>query len=80
MFFILCLFLFRPVKHFTPNFYFWAPLIALTLAALLESVQHKISASRHTDIYDFMANSAGLLAATLFFRYFVSGKKLEKLV
>jgi len=80
MFFILCLLSFRPVKSLTPNYYFWTPLLTLLIAALLESVQHKISLSRQTDIYDFLANSAGLSAATLFFRYFVSGKKLEKLV
>lgn len=80
MFFPLCLLSFRPIKYHTPNYYFWTPLISLVIAAILESVQHIISASRHTDIYDFLANSAGILAATVFFRFFVSGKKLEKLV
>ena len=79
MFFILCLLTFRPVKLLTPNFYFWTPLLILVIAAFLESIQHKLSASRHTDIYDFFANSAGLLAATIFFRYIVSGKKIEKI-
>ncbi len=80
MFFTLCLLSFRPVKFHTRNFYFWTPLLTLLIAAFLESVQHKISISRHTDIYDFLANTAGLIAATLFFRFFVSGRKLEKLV
>lgn len=80
IFFTLCLLFFRPIKYHTPNFYFWAPLISLVIAAILESVQHTVSASRHTDIYDFLANCAGILAATVFFRFFVSGKKLEKLV
>lgn len=80
MFFILCLLLFRPVKQHTPNFYFWAPLLALLLAVVLEFTQHRISASRHTDVNDFLANTAGLITATVFFRYFVAGKKLEKLV
>lgn len=80
MFFILCLLSFRPVKYYTPNYYFWTPLLSFVLAVLLESVQHKVSASRHTDALDLLANTAGLLTATVFFRYFVSGKKLEKLV
>lgn len=80
MFFILCMLSFRPVKSLTQNYYFWTPLLTLLAAAILESVQHTISVSRHTDIYDFLANSAGLTAATIFYRYFVSGKKLEKLV
>ena len=80
MFFVLCLLLFRPVKQQTPNFYFWTPMIAVLLAVVLEFSQHRLSASRHTDLFDFLANTAGLLAATVFFRYFVAGKKLEKLV
>ncbi len=80
MFFILCILVFRPVKSFTPNYYFWTPLVTLIFAVLLESVQSKISVSRHTDVHDFLANTAGLLAATIFFRFFISGRKLEKLV
>lgn len=80
MFFILCLLLFRPVKQHTSNFYFWTPLIAILMAVVLEFTQHRISASRHTDVMDFLANTAGLLTATIFFRYFVAGKFMEKLV
>jgi len=79
MFFILCLLLFRPVKQFTPNFYFWTPILALILAVALEFLQQKITKSRSSDIYDLWANSAGLLAATFFYRLFVNGKKLEVL-
>ena len=43
LFFILCLLLFRPVKQFTPNFYFWTPLLALVLAVALEFLQQKIT-------------------------------------
>lgn len=77
---ILCTLLFRPVKTLTPNYYFWTPLIALVLAVVLEFSQHKITQSRQTDVYDFLANTMGLLSATLFYRWFISGKKLEKLV
>jgi len=79
MFFILCLLLFRPVKQFTPNFYFWAPIIGLLIAATLEFLQQKITKSRHTDIFDFWANSAGLALATVFYRFFVNNKKLESI-
>lgn len=78
LFFILCLLLFRPVKKLTPNYYFWAPLVAICLAVVLESVQHKISVTRQSDVLDLWANVAGLLSATILFRLFVAGKKLEK--
>lgn len=80
IFAILCTLLFRPVKKLTPNYYFWTPMAALVLAVVLEFSQHKITQSRHTDIYDLFANTLGLSAATLFYRWFISGKKLEKLV
>jgi VanZ family protein len=79
MFFILCLLLFRPVKEFTPNYYFWTPLIALVFAVTLEFLQQKITKSRSSDVYDLWANAAGLSAAVFFFRLFINGKKLEKL-
>ncbi len=80
MFFIMCILMFRPVKPLTPNFYFWSPLATLVLAVALEFLQQKISSTRHTDIYDLVANTAGLLTATVVYRYFIFGKKLEKLV
>ena len=79
MFFGLCILLFRPVKSFTPNFYFWTPLLTLVLAVTLEYLQQKVSASRQSDIYDLWANTAGLLAAVVFYRFFINDKKLEKL-
>ena len=79
MFFILCILLFRPVKQFTPNFYFWTPLLALVFAVSMEYLQHKITASRHSDVYDLWANAAGLSFAVFFYRLFINGKKLEKL-
>ncbi len=79
MFFILCLLSFRPVKQFTPNFYFWTPLLVLVAAIALESVQHKISPTRHSDIYDLWANVAGLSAATMFYALFVNKKWLERI-
>uniref|UniRef100_UPI0032170428 VanZ family protein n=1 Tax=uncultured Draconibacterium sp. TaxID=1573823 RepID=UPI0032170428 len=80
MFFILCLLLFRPVKEFTPNFYFWTPLLALVIAVLLEFLQEHITKSRSSDIYDLWANTAGLASAVVFYRFFINGKKLEVLV
>ena len=80
LFFGLCILTFKPVKRLTPNFLFWTPIVTLILAIFLESIQGKISASRSTDIYDFWANLAGLSTAILFYRFFILGKKLEKLV
>jgi len=80
MFFILCILIFRPIKPLTPNYNFWAPFTTFMFAVLLESVQSKISVTRHTDVKDLLANAAGLIVATIFYHYFISGKKLEKLV
>lgn len=77
MFFVLCILLFRPIKHHTPNFYFWTPVVALLFAVALEFLQQKITASRHSDVYDLFANAAGLAFATIFYRLFINGKKLE---
>lgn len=77
MFFILCLLLFRPVKQFTPNFYFWTPLLTLVFAVAMEFLQQKITKSRSSDIYDLWANSAGLAVSVVFYRFFVNGKKIE---
>ncbi len=79
MFFLLCLLLFRPIKQFTPNYYFWTPLLALVLAVALEFLQQKVTKSRSSDVYDLWANSAGLALAVVFYRLFINAKKLEKL-
>lgn len=79
MFFMLCLLLFRPVKSFTPNYYFWTPILALIFAVALEFLQQKITKSRSSDIYDLWANAAGLSVAVFFYRLFINNKKLEKL-
>ncbi len=79
MFLGLCILLFRPVKSYTPNFYFWTPLLTLVLAVTLEYLQQKIAPSRQSDVYDLWANTAGLLTAAVYYRFFISGKKMEKL-
>jgi VanZ family protein len=79
LFFGLCILLFNPFKKINLKYYFFAPATSLFLGAILELSQHFISRSRHTDLYDFIANSAGILAALVFYYLFVSGKKWEKL-
>lgn len=77
LFFVLCLFLLRPLKKLKYNHYFIAPLISIVASGLLEFIQHTLSASRSSDIFDFAANSIGVLAAIMFFYLFVSGRKWE---
>ena len=77
LFFGLCLLLFRPYQKLKFRYYFWAPVTAISLGAFLELIQHTISSTRNTDIYDFLANTAGILTAVLFFKFFVKGKKWE---
>lgn len=79
LFFVLCLLLFRPFKLLKMKRYFWAPLISILLSGSLEIIQHTISSSRHTDIYDFTANISGVLLSILFYYFFVSEKIWEKL-
>ena len=78
LFFVFCLLLFRPFRKLNLHPYLYAPSISLFLAALLEVVQQTISNSRSSNLYDFIANTAGILASIVFFRYFVSGRIWEK--
>lgn len=80
MFFVLCILMFRPIKQWTPNYYFWTPIATLVLAVFLEFMQQKITKSRSSDVYDLWANVAGLMTAVLFYRFFINNKFLEKLV
>lgn len=79
LFFVLCIFLLRPFKKLRTSYYLWAPLLSVALSALLEFSQRIITPSRTSDIYDFLANTTGVLVATLFFRLFVENNKWEKL-
>jgi VanZ family protein len=78
LFFVFALLLYRPYKQLNLKYMLWAPLTALTFGALLESVQRTISATRDTDIHDFMANTAGVIVSILVYHYFISGKKWER--
>lgn len=78
MFLMLCIFMFRPTKAHTPNFYFWAPLLTLLFATLLESIQQQVSPTRSTDVFDFLANVSGLLSAPVFYRLFIQDRKHER--
>ncbi len=77
LFFVFCLFLLRPLKRLQFKHYIIAPLISIISSGLLEFIQHTLSNSRSSDIYDFLANSIGVLASVLFFKLFVSGRKWE---
>jgi VanZ family protein len=56
----------------------YAPVVSLFFAAALEAFQQMVSSSRSSNLYDFIANSAGVAAATFFFYFFISGRKWEK--
>lgn len=79
LFFVFCILLLRPLKRLKLNYYLLAPLISIVLGGLLEFTQQLFSKSRSSDIYDFLANSLGILAAVLFYYLFVSKKKWEVL-
>ena len=77
LFFFLCLLLLRPFKKLNLKYYLLAPGISILLGLLLETSQQIITISRSSDLFDFLANTSGIAAATLFFYFFVSGKKCE---
>lgn len=78
LFFIFAILLYRPFKKLNLKYLLWAPLTALAFGALLESVQRTISATRDTDIHDFIANTAGIIASILVYHFLISGKKWER--
>ena len=79
LFFGLCMLLFRPFKKLNSKYYLLAPAISISLGLILETSQHLITITRSSDFYDFLANTAGIASATLFYYLFVSEKKWEKL-
>ena len=78
LFFVLCLLLFKPLKYLKFNHIVYSPLVSLILAALIELTQQWLSSSRHTNINDFIANVAGILAALVIYSFLISDRKLEK--
>lgn len=78
LFFILCLLLFNPLKINNLKHKFFAPLITVLLALILESAQHVVSATRTSNLYDFLANVAGIFACLFVYLFFIAGKKWEK--
>jgi VanZ family protein len=79
LFFVFCVFLLLPFKKLKTSYYFWAAAISVSLSAMLEFIQHTITPSRASDVYDLMANITGVFSALLFFRLFVVNRKWEKL-
>jgi VanZ family protein len=69
----------RPLKRLNLKHYLLAPLVSIISSGLLEFIQHSLSVTRQSDLYDFLANSIGVFTAVLFFYLFVSGRKWEKL-
>jgi VanZ family protein len=79
LFFTLYLFLVRPFKKLDMNSYFTAALTSIGLSGMLEFIQHLLSSTRQSDIFDFLANTTGVLSALLFFKLFVEKRKWEML-
>ena len=78
LFFIFCMLLFRPFKKLKMNQLFLAPAIALFFAATLEFMQTWITSSRNSNIFDFYANTAGIIVAVIVYSRLISGTKFEK--
>lgn len=76
-YFVLTLLLIRPFSSLTRLPYVYSLISASLLSGCVEILQEQIAVLRHGDIYDFLANLAGVLMALLFYRLFISGKKTE---
>jgi len=77
LFFGLCLLFFKPFKKIKMSYLVLAPATSVLLAAILELIQHSISSTRSSNIYDFFANTAGIVVSIFFYSLFVSDKKWE---
>ncbi len=80
LFFVFCLLLFVPFKKLQKNYLVLAPLVAFILSAVLETIQHLVSSSRSSNLYDFIANTLGIITAVLVYHYIISGTKMEKFI
>ncbi len=78
LFFVLCMLLFRPFKSMKMSQMLFAPATALVFAATFESMQTWITSSRNSNIYDFLANTAGIIAAVIVYYTIISETKFEK--
>jgi VanZ family protein len=66
LFFVLCIFLFKPFKKLKLKHYYLAPATSIFLGLLLEISQQYITNTRSSDLFDFLANTAGIVTAILF--------------
>lgn len=80
LFFVLCLLLFRPAKRSGFRPLIFAPSVSLFLAALLEMTQHLLSSTRSSNMYDFLANAAGIFTSVIVYHYVISGKRWERFI
>ena len=80
MYFMSCLFLISPFEKIRiGKGYFAAFIASLFLGALFEILQDTIAINRSGNVEDFVADLIGAALALVFFRYFVSGKKIERI-
>lgn len=80
MYFISCLFLIPPFEKLRiGKGYFAAFVSSLFLGALFEVLQNTIARNRSGNYDDFLADLTGAVLALFFYRFFVSGKKIERI-
>ena len=77
-YFIFTLLLIRPFSGISRFSFMISAMLAATVSGVIEILQFQIAIHRHGDLFDFLANLAGVLTALLFFRIIISGKKAER--
>ncbi|NQU85323.1 MAG: DUF2238 domain-containing protein [Mariniphaga sp.] len=77
-YFIFTILIIKPFLKITKWNYFFALVIATLLSGCIEILQEKVAVLRHGDLNDFLANFAGIILAIIFYRIFISEKKIEQ--
>lgn len=80
MYFVICLFFISPFEKLrVGKGYLAAFASSLFLGALMEVLQNAIARNRSGNYDDFFADMAGAALALFVYRYFISGKKIERI-
>ena len=77
-YFILSLFLFKPFSKVLTYPVTCTIVTAALAGGLIEILQKEYTTSRHADVFDFLADLAGILAAVIFYILSIRGRRTER--
>jgi hypothetical protein len=79
-YFVLCILSIRPFSKITIYPYFLSFILSSIVGGVIEILQASLTTTRHLDFFDFLANLAGAATGIFFYRLFISGKKIERII